>query len=66
MFKSRRKKAEEEAKLEENYRPTEELEAEEVEEGDNKVSFARGPLIVALILLGIVAILMIVIFVIRK
>ena len=63
MFKSRRKKAEEEAKLEEGYRPTEELEADEEKA---EYSFPRVPLIVAGVLVLAVIICLIVIFTVKK
>ena len=63
MFKSRRKKAEEEAKLEEDYRPTEELEADEEKV---EYSFPRVPLIVAGVLVLAVIICLIVIFTLKK
>ncbi len=44
MFKSRRRKAEEEAKLEENYRPTKTLEADESNVSDDEKGWTKFPL----------------------
>lgn len=60
MFKSRRKKAEEEAKLDENYVPTKDLEADE--EKPNYY-FPWTGLIIVGVLLVIIIVLIILIFV---
>lgn len=63
MFKTRAKQAEEEAKKEENYRPTEELEAEEEEPN---YQFPKTALIVTGVLAVIAIVLIILIFIFKK
>lgn len=56
MFKSRRKKAEEEAKLDPDYRPTKDLHAEGEEEINRKANFPLG----FVISIGVIVVLIIV------
>lgn len=63
MFKSRRKKVEEEAKLDPDYRPTKDLHAEGEEEGKTKGNFPLGFVITISVLVVLIIVCIIVIYI---
>lgn len=62
MFKSRRRKAEEEAKKEDDYRPTSDLEADETNVKDENKGWSGFPLSAIIIFLILVILIVVCIY----